>query len=155
MRSLAIDITGKHPRNLARHLNRLRQFFLQLRLRIQPNEGGQHGEFRLVHRVVFLFIGDFDVAIDDCLKTFTRPPPAKTDTAKNIRDLKPKKDKEVATEAAKPGAMLEVRFLATDILATEPLVKSWQFKARLNANFPNAMETGDEEALLAMLKLFS
>ena len=51
--------------------------------------------------------------------------------------------------------MLEVRFLATDILATEPLVKSWQFKARLNANFPNAMETGDEEALLAMLKLFS
>lgn len=78
----------------------------------------------------------------------------KTGTAKDIRNLKPKRDKEAATEADKPGATLAVGFLATDILATEPLVKSRQFKARLNADFANAMETGDEESLLAMLELF-
>ena len=80
---------------------------------------------------------------------------AKTGTAKDIRDLKPKKEKAVAAETDKPkGTEIPIGFVATDIAPGDALVKSRQFKARLMADFTKAMDTDDESTLLEMMSLF-
>lgn len=65
---------------------------------------------------------------------------AKTGTAKDIRGLKPKKDKD-ETEAAKPAAV-PCGFVATDIGADDPLIRSTMALNRLKADFAKA--AGDE-----------
>ena len=81
---------------------------------------------------------------------------AKIGTAKDIRELKPKSDKgDKKTEDEKPkGTEIPIGFVATDITATDPLVKSAQFKARLRTDFARAIETEDDESLMAMVSLF-
>jgi hypothetical protein len=80
---------------------------------------------------------------------------AKTGTAKDIRELKPKADKGDSKPAEKPtGTEIPIGFLATDIGKDDPLVKSAQFKARLRADFARAIETEDDQSLMAMVSLF-
>lgn len=80
---------------------------------------------------------------------------AKTGTAKDIRALKPKKEKDADPAVEKPkGTEIPVGFVATDISPQDALVKSKQFRARLMADFKRAIETDDETSLTAMLELF-
>ncbi len=78
---------------------------------------------------------------------------AKTGTAKDIRALKPKADKEPETEKPK-GTEIPIGFVATDIAPGDPLVNSKQFRGRLMADFAKAIETGNETSLMAMIELF-
>lgn len=80
---------------------------------------------------------------------------AKTGTAKDIRALKPKAEKDKEPESDKPKVTeVPVGFVATDIVPGEPLVKSKQFRGRLMADFQNAIETCDETTLTTMLEVF-
>jgi hypothetical protein len=79
---------------------------------------------------------------------------AKTGTAKDIRDLKPKKDKD-EPEATKPAPEpIAFGFIATDIDKDAPLVTSAQAKSRLQADFLKACETEDDTSLITMMNVF-
>jgi len=89
---------------------------------------------------------------------------AKTGTAKEIRDLKPKvaskAEKEVADLKAKlakgpAGTPIEFGFIATDISADAPLISSKQAQARLKADFAKAMETNDVEGIMEMMDIYA
>jgi len=96
----------------------------------------------------FLTKAELKDKLEDAVKA------AKTGTAKDIRGLKPKADKK-EPEAEKPQATeIPVGFVATDIAPGEALVKSRQFRARLMADFKQAIETTDETTLSEMLSLF-
>jgi hypothetical protein len=86
---------------------------------------------------------------------------ARNGTVKEMRDLKPKKDKAEKDEpAAKPAAQpIAFGFIATDIGPDAPLVTSVQAMNRLKADFERAslnpdMKAGDD-ALNEMLHVFS
>lgn len=79
---------------------------------------------------------------------------AKTGTAKDIRELKPKADKKKADEPPAPGATIPVGFAATDIGAGDALVKSKQVLIRLMEDFKRAQEANDGETLGHMLTIF-
>jgi hypothetical protein len=81
---------------------------------------------------------------------------AKNGTAKDIRALKPKKDKD-GEKAEKPESettRIPVGFAATDIGPTDPLVNSAQFKARIKADMIGACDTANGEAIETMLETF-
>lgn len=81
---------------------------------------------------------------------------AKTGTAKDIRELKPKADKgDKKPEADKPkGTEIPIGFVATDITATDPLVNSKQFKARIKSDFQRAMDSAGDETIDDMKDYF-
>lgn len=80
---------------------------------------------------------------------------AKTGTAKDIRALKPKKEKDEEPEAAKPAAAaIPFGFIATDIGSDDPLVNSAQFKARMQADFAKAAASESDDALITMMNVF-
>ena len=80
---------------------------------------------------------------------------AKTGTAKDIRNLKPKADKAADKAAEKPkGTEIPVGFMATDIASDAPLVSSGQFKARIKADLQRAMDSDGEEIIDDMKDFF-
>lgn len=152
MRKHGIKITGEDIRETLQDVYGLVNVFQAVvdgTIEISEEEFDKMDQSKLALLSPFLTKPELKDKLEDAVKA------AKTGTAKDIRNLKPKAEKAAEPAAEKPqGTEIPVGFVATDIAPGEALVKSRQFRARLMADFTNAIETSDENTLTVMLELF-